>query len=396
MKNLFLLLILFLFTCNQTFSQDEHNNALEGLYIEAYYLSDSNDAGDEDGGSLPEGFFTYRIYADLHPGYFLTTVYGDQQHELFLSTTTLFFNNEDRGEETGDKIRANNLGDNTVALDSWVTIGAASDSHLGIPKKLDTDGSIIGGPNNDGGSEGIEEGLLANNDERIAIPLTTSDGMVEAAIDELTIIGADLSVLGDVNAGPELRVDGGAWAILNDDRGVKGPTEENMVLIAQITTDGVLTGKLNIQLSISDSIRQVRCSNPAIFDRACPIDVVQFVHTYDEKDENPTEFSYLYESDELSFTVDPQFVTIKEYESNISIFPNPASERINIEITGLSTDRSAYVITDITGKKVLQGMVENKTGKVITSINISELEKGIYFFSVPMSTGSYVRKFIKN
>ena len=39
--------------------------------------------------------------------------------------------------------------------------------------------------------------------------------------------------------------DNGSWAIFG---GIKGPTEENRVLIAQLATDGELSFELNIQM----------------------------------------------------------------------------------------------------------------------------------------------------
>jgi len=120
---------------------------------------------------------------------------------LQLQTSTVFFNNEDRGEETGDAIGAGNLVDNTVAVDSWVTIGAASDSHWGILKSEDEDGSIIAGANNDGGSESVTDGLLINNNELMNELLTQADGLLEGAVPTVTAVGLDLSVFSDENVG---------------------------------------------------------------------------------------------------------------------------------------------------------------------------------------------------
>jgi len=151
---------------------------LEDIIVETYYVSDANDATDTDGGSLAEGSVTYRVFVNMLPGFELQAIYGNANHELFLETTTEFFNNEDRGEETGDVINDTRLDENTVALDSWLTLGAASDEHIGVPKALDTDGSIVGGDNNDGGSDGVAGGLLSNADVAAGMPLTTADGLI--------------------------------------------------------------------------------------------------------------------------------------------------------------------------------------------------------------------------
>jgi hypothetical protein len=233
---------------------------LENVYLETYYVSDANDATDTDGGNLPAGSVTYRIFLDLEEGYELQAVFGNEAHELRFETTTLFFNNEDRGEETGDVIPDNRLDENTVALDSWVTMSAASESHFGVLKENDADGSIVGGANNDGGSEGIAGGLLANTDPSAGIPLTTSDGLIDGTVPTVTVVGLDLSVFGDQNAGPLFSSNGGAWSVLE---GVTGPDQDNIILIAQITTDGELSYSLNIQLGTPDGgTVQYVASNP--------------------------------------------------------------------------------------------------------------------------------------
>jgi hypothetical protein len=228
------------------------SQGLEDVIVETYYISDANDATVNDGGTLPAGTTTYRIYLDLAPNTKVETIYGSPNHELRIETTTLFFNNQDRGEITGDLIGDNRLDENTVALDSWLTIGAASDAHLGILKTEDTDGSIVGGENNDGGSEGIAEGLLANDDPEAGIPLTTADGLIEGAVPGVQRIAVNASiwdVFDNVNDGPLFSTNNGAWAVLG---GFVSPTPSNRVLIAQITTNGDLSFSLNVRVSSAD------------------------------------------------------------------------------------------------------------------------------------------------
>jgi hypothetical protein len=229
-----------------------HAQELEDVIIETYYISDESDATDTDGGFLPEGSVTYRIYLDLAPNTKVETIFGSSNHECRIETTTLFFNNEDRGEITGDLIGDNRLDDNTVALDSYLTVGAASESHFGVLKSEDVDGSIVGGVNNDGGSEEIAGGLLANEDPLAGIPLTTADGLIDGVVSTVQLISDDASVFNvfeDENDGPVFSTTNGAWAVLG---GLEGPTAENRVLIAQITTDGDLSFSLNVRVNSVD------------------------------------------------------------------------------------------------------------------------------------------------
>jgi cyanophycinase-like exopeptidase len=72
------------------------------------------------------------------------------------------------------------------------------------------------------------------------------------------------------------------------------------------------------------------------------------------------------------------------FNNSIEIFPNPANSIIN-----LSETIENLIITDITGKQILQ---ENNTKKV----SIAELENGIYFIHLKSSTHYSIQKFIKN
>lgn len=223
---------------------------LEGIIVEKYYIADANDAADSDGGTgLTEGTVTYRVFVDLKPGYKLLTVGGFPNHPLSIGTSTTFFNNDDRGEAWGNSINDIHLDKNTVAIDSWLTMGGASDAHWGVLKATDTDGSIVGGANNDGGSTGTP--LLVNNTPAMGTALTDADGLLSATTPP--------SITG-VGTAPDLFESGGsnsyssenyAWAILG---GVLSPEASNRILIGQFTTNGVLDLCLNLFVRIPDSL----------------------------------------------------------------------------------------------------------------------------------------------
>lgn len=226
-------------------------NGLEGIIVETYYVADADDAADTDGGpGLVEGAKTYRVYVDMLPGYKLVSVGGFTNHPLTIGTTTSFFNNDDRGEAWGRDIPAQHLNKNTVAIDSWLSFGAASTLHWGILKTEDADGSVVGGSNN-------QSGLLVNDAVAAGIPLTSADGLID--------LGTAPGTINSVGNLPDCFEPGGsnsfsdenvAWAVLG---GVSGPTESNRVLIGQFTTDGDLSFCLNLAMRIPDSLV---CSDP--------------------------------------------------------------------------------------------------------------------------------------
>ena len=200
----------------------EDSLALENVITEQYYISDSIDLADTNGGVLPKGAITYRIYIDMKPGYSLQLVYGNQKHELSIITTTNFFNNRECRALTGFNVDARRINDNSVALDSWITMGAATRLHTGILKSDDKDGSII---------------------KRASLDKT--DGLTKGELPNFKIFNLDLNFFNDPKNASKFSTNNGGWAAPG---GVKGPTNENRVLIAQLTTNGKLMFELNVQI----------------------------------------------------------------------------------------------------------------------------------------------------
>ncbi len=228
----------------------EAQNGLECLVLEKYYVSNANDATvNSVGGVLPVGSVTYRLYADMLPGYKFQAVYGVDvapagpsagDHLLRLQTSTLFFNNEDRGDIVPSFTKAR-CADNTVMLDSWLSVGAACSGNYGILKSQDNGvANVVNG-----------DGVLQNNDPSAGIPLTQQDGLIAGTPGSVTKVGIDsiaefFNNQNNGTNGPLFATYNGSWACLG---GCSGPdTTDNKVLIAQITTDGVFSYELNIQI----------------------------------------------------------------------------------------------------------------------------------------------------
>lgn len=184
-----------------------------------------------------EALTTYRIFIDLAPGYRLQMVYGDERHPLWIRTTT-FFNDTVNGAAFADRIDADRLGRHPLALDSWLTLGDASSAHKGIPLRLDTDGSVLECP-----PYGIPGSVPDAAGSR---PLCIADGLVrDTAVKDITPFNLDPACL-DKARGAEVATTNGAWAVLGR---MDGPVEENILLIAQLSTTGTLSFHLNLQLA---------------------------------------------------------------------------------------------------------------------------------------------------
>ncbi|HMQ76959.1 MAG TPA: T9SS type A sorting domain-containing protein [Flavobacteriales bacterium] len=237
---------------------------LENVIVETYYISDANDATDLIGGGLATGSRTYRVFVDLCDSCALRALYGDVPHPLNISSTANFFNNADRGRTFGHEINNGALDENTVALDSWFSVGAGSNQKFGVLKEGDPDGSILGG--NDGGSAMIPGGLLQNADPLAGAPLDSLDGLVP--LNGGTALPAGFAVTGTSPDSLFRDSTAGNAFITWDTRisciapGVRGPSPDNRILIGQFTTAGELSFCLNIEVQRADgTIIKYVCSD---------------------------------------------------------------------------------------------------------------------------------------
>ncbi|MBI1266279.1 MAG: T9SS type A sorting domain-containing protein [Cryomorphaceae bacterium] len=364
--------------------------ALEAIFVERYYVSDTLDVTDEDGGFLDTCSVTYRVYVDLKPEYRLQAVYGNARNLLKIETETVFFNNEDRGEVSGDLIGANFLDNNTVALDSWVTMGPASNAHWGIQKTSDSDGSIVGGSNNDGGSEAIEGGLLVYNNLAAGVALTEADGLLSGVVPTITAVGLDLSVFDSSNSGSLFETMNGAWSVLE---GVVGPTEDNIILIGQFTTRGQFDFQMNIQIGIPPALQ---CQHP---DCHSTIQYVAELHPLDAVPgvENDNKFPFA----GLTYVSEPLFcdfdssVLEEDLSIDFSAFPNPTSGMVQISIdqkVGQELDLEVY---DVLGNLVHSVNYGNVSNHFNAEVDLSASPAGAYTFVVRSENGARFSRIVK-
>lgn len=235
---------------------------LENIIVELYYVSDSLDATDTIGGGLAAGSKTYRIYADLTPDAKLRRMYGDANHPIRFESTANFFNNKADGQSFGFDFAKSRLDENTVALDTWLTLGQTTNTGTGgkqggILKIYDTNGSFIAGPSvTNGGSAGIPEGLLNNNDPLAGIPLSQADGndtlpLIPGNVNSIGIVNlidqTDSTIFGSIVPGNKFESRNAA-VFNSGTRGVD--TLQNHILVAQLTTLGDISFELNLEVEI--------------------------------------------------------------------------------------------------------------------------------------------------
>ena len=340
-------------------------NGLENVVVETYYISDANDTNANlDGGILPVGSVTYRIYVDMLPGYKFQAAYGVPGHDLKIATTTLFWNNEDRGS-TSPTFSKTNAARNTVMLDSWLSVGAACNGNYGIMKSMDD------GLNN--AVNNYSPQVLQNNDPAMGIPLTVQDGFFAGTPEAVTAVGIsnEITVFDNQNDGtngPLFMTNNGSWASLN---GSTGPDPvDNKVLIAQITTNGTLSFELNIQIGTpAGGVENYVASNPV----APEVSIPSLTYT------SPSIGVFTPSSKNISF----------------SAFPNPVTENLFINTANIKSDEVSYTIYDVTGKVMDKNTISLNGQAPIHTVEVNKLNSGLYFIELTVNGISSTQKFIK-
>jgi len=238
------------------FSKAQVVNGLDSIIVEKYYVSNGADvAANSSEGVLPPGSVTYRVFASLHPGYAFQSIYGNSAtqggtHTLLISTTTTFFNNKDRGDSDADNIQSSYLNKTSLALDSWLSVGASAQGQFGVLKSKDNGAANLIFPHN-------PSTMLANTEASYGILLSAQDGMVAGSPTAITFIGDAgtnaTTVFGtNAQAAKTYSITNGSSAALVSNGtlvGTKGPSiDSNRVLIGQFTTNGSFHFELNIQI----------------------------------------------------------------------------------------------------------------------------------------------------
>ncbi|MFI5218154.1 MAG: T9SS type A sorting domain-containing protein [Bacteroidia bacterium] len=436
------------------------NAQIENLIVETYYISDSLDATDstnyfEDPSYsipfLPTGSKTYRVYLDLKEGSRLLEIYGDTNHLLKIASTADFFNNiRYPNDYFGYKIQKDKFDSYpTLALDSWLTLGLAAkystiNNYSGILKSADPDSSFTEIVSNDGGTAGIPGGILKNNDPLAGIPLTSADGYV-LYNDTNSWMWSDYgfrngnydtTVFGSTNAGSVFISDD---TYLLQNTGVAGPTPENIVLVAQLTTLGELMFELNVAIEKADgTIVHYVADDSILVNTTFPIHIEQlspylkYPPVCGCTDADYLEYSNEYAcpdpaacitrivfgcTDPLACNYDPSVnfnipslccypgscgdrdiavVCPSLNNTRLMLFPNPVKDQLTLQFTGVEQGEAKYSVYNSYGQVVIEknaGMVSEIFSE---NINTAGLRTGLYLVRLFVNDASYSKIFLKN
>ena|ERR1700757_1220445 len=355
------------------FAKAQAPTGLDSIIVEKFYVSDLNDKSvDAIGGTLPVNSITYRIFVDMKPGYKFEAAYGVAGHELRFQTSTLFFNNEDRGATTPSytKVQAQN---NTVMLDSWLSVGGSCTSNMGVMKTEDNGTATVVNA----------DGVLQNNNALAGIPVSQQDGFISGSPETVTPVGItnqanminDIAVFdaqNDGTNGPVFSTFNGSLASLN---GSVGPTATNRVLIGQITTDGVFCFTLNVQLGTpSAGVAENWVAS------------------------NPTGSQGTHPS--LSYCYTPNFSGINSHKNSsesFSVYPNPTTDAITIDVTKTTQGAdNSYTVYGVDGKVVLTKKIGSISDRYQERVDLSSVAPGLYFIELSLDGVKSTKKVIKN
>ena len=424
---------------------------IENVLVEKYYISDDFDGLDTNGGHLLPGSVTYRIYIDLAQGSKLLRIYGDENHPFILKSSETIFNHKNDGQSFGRDFSKSRFNNNTVALDSWLTIGqifksSTNQTYFGIPKDQDSDGSFVGGVNNDGGSSAIPFGLLNNTDAKAGLPLFLKDGiqLTNSMLTNwgdygITVNGNDSTVFGSIITGNTFE---SSNFYLGNSGTIGVDSVKNQILIAQVTTSGELSFAFNIEVleninGVPTKVQYV--SNDSILIQNTSLNerysgFLKYPFTCGCLDQNYMEYTtkavcnkesacktkiILGCTDPKACNYDPTAnvmvhnlccypgscnnrdiaevcPSLLEESLTFEIHPNPSHNYLYINAKTGKEETMSYDIYDVFGNNVLTKTLGNKSVLIDEEVNIENLPNGIYHLRLSVGNSVESKTFIKN
>lgn len=350
------------------FSKATAQVGLEGIVVEKFYISNAADSIDavNNGAVYPlyVGSTTYRVYANLLPGYKLVNLFGNVQHPLNIETSTAFYNDPNFGFKVYQGTSVNNTKKNTTLIDSYLSMGGVANGQMGVLKSEDTDGSI-----------GNLQGILANTDPQMGLPITganSADGLMPGTPNTPSILGIsnELDIF-DQTVGASFTTTNGAVSTLG---GVEGVTASNHVLIGQFTTNGDFSFKLNLQILTPVA------GESQIFVADTPTGT------------ELTDTTLIYNSNPNGGVGIEETMAATLLSIDYTVYPNPTSETFAIRQTGnMAQSNFDYTVSDLSGKTVLSG---HSNGQV-TNVDAAALQTGIYLVTMSQDGIVSTSKLIK-
>ena len=117
---------------------------------------------------------------------------------------------------------------------------------------------------------------------------------------------------------------------------------------------------------------------------ASPAEGYVFSRWQDDDTTNPRTITVTEDATYTAYFVAEGNAVDENMLNNIAIYPNPTTGIVNIEAEGLAK----IVVFDVTGREI-------KALGAQSTIDISDLEAGVYFFSIETANGTAMKKLVK-
>jgi hypothetical protein len=82
---------------------------------------------------------------------------------------------------------------------------------------------------------------------------------------------------------------------------------------------------------------------------------------------------------DIGYFANEQMKELMKSAFSLKVYPNPATEILNVEITPSDTGKMLLEVFDLSGKAVINKMVVNET---LTQIDIKDFAEGAYYFKI--------------
>ena len=182
----------------------------------------------------------------------------------------------------------------------------------------------------------------------------------------------------DLQGNPDFNTDPGFFA------SVPITPEVNSPFVVDLAANGLLTGAYYFTLAVFGNATWINPNettlvSQATLDAAC------------------TTLSNSIQIDYYETEVCPETAVLDVDESvlNMTVFPNPAQDFINLNINAVEYTKATIMITNIAGQMVQQQIVNLTSGANLLSMDMNNAPAGVYMVSIETGSHQSVSRFLK-
>jgi hypothetical protein len=97
---------------------------------------------------------------------------------------------------------------------------------------------------------------------------------------------------------------------------------------------------------------------------------------------------------EITYEIDNVGVQEKESFTNLNIYPNPATNALQVDFSSAISQTIEMRLVNVTGDAIYSSTMANVSGAISKSIDVSDFAKGIYILNLSSAEGSVNKKVI--